>query len=169
LFSNLGRLAIVCRDRIAASRWPVCIRSRREVDNSHVRDETVTASGHCLNEARALSGIAEGFADLVDGFVESVIEIYEGIRGPQSALEFIAGHQLAWPGQQHREHLKRLLLKPDPRTALPQFASPKIGLEDSEAETARDVTGLLHGEALSVWRESTTRLPAHKPAGETFL
>jgi hypothetical protein len=27
----------------------------------------------------------------------------------------------------------------------------------------------LHGGALSVTRESTTRLPAHKPAGETFL
>ena len=137
--------------------------------DSHVRDEAVTTSGHCLNEARTLSGITEGLADLVDGFVEPVIEIYEGIRGPQSALELVAGHQLAWPGQQHREHLKRLLLKPDPRTALLQFASPKIGLEDPEAKTARNVTGLLHGGALSVTRESTTGLPAHKPAGETFL
>ena len=155
---------------IAAGRWRVCVRrSRLEVDNSHVRDEAVTTSGHCLNEARTLSGITEGLADLVDGFVEPVIEIYERIRGPQSALEFVAGHQLARPGQQHREHLKRLLLKPDPRTALLQLASPKIGLEDSEAKTARNVTGLLHGGALSVTRESTTRLPAHKPAGETFL
>ena len=164
------RLAIVCRQRIAAGRWRVCIRrSRLEVDNSHVCDEAVTTSGHCLDEARTLGGITQRLADLVDGFVEPVIEVDERIRGPQSAPELVAGHQLARPGQQHREHLKRLLLKPDPRTALPQLASPKIGLEDPETKTARNVTGLLHGGALSVTRESTTRLPAHKPAGETFL
>jgi RNA polymerase sigma-70 factor (ECF subfamily) len=64
--------------------------------------------------------------------------------------------------------LKRLLLKPDPHTALPQLARPKIRLEDPETKTIRNARGLLHGGAQSVTRESTTGLTADKPAGEKF-
>jgi hypothetical protein len=74
-----------------------------------------------------------------------VIEVYERIRGPQLVPELVASHQLARSGQQHCEHAKRLLLKPDPHTSLSQLASPKIGLENPEPKTTSVVTGLLHG------------------------
>ena len=152
---------------IVAGRQCVCIRrSGLDIDHGHVCDEAITTPGHSLNETRALGGITQCLADLVDGFVEPVIEIHERIRGPQSAPELLAGHQLAWSGQQHRKHLKWLLLQPDPRAALRQFAGPKIGLEDRETKTTRNAAGLLHGGALSVTRESTTGFTVDKPAGE---
>jgi hypothetical protein len=40
-----------------------------------------------------------------------------------------------------------LLLKPDPRTALLQLASPEVGLEDPETKTTRKARSLWHGEA----------------------
>ena len=61
-----------------------------------------------------------------------MLEIHEGIRGPQPAPELVAGHQIARSGQQHGEYLKRLLLQPDPDAPLPQLARPKIRLEDPE-------------------------------------
>src|SRR6185295_4232205 len=99
------------------------------------------------------------FTDLVDGFIEPVIEVDERIRGPQPAPELVAGHQLPWSGQQHSEHLKRLLLKLDPHTPFTELARPQIGLEHPETKTIRNAAGLLHGGARSTMRESTTRFP----------
>src|SRR4029450_4990554 len=100
--------------------------------------------------------------NLVDRFVEAVIEVHERIRGPKPAPEFLAGHQLAWSGQQHGEHLKRLLLKPDPDTALPQLASLKIGLEDAETNGARNGPALLHGRSPVGDAQSTTGTGSHR-------
>ena len=74
---------------------------------------------------------AERFANLVDGFVQAVIEIDDGLT-PKFLLQLLPGYQLSGLCQQHRQTLKRLLLQPDAKAALRQFAGSKIDLEDTK-------------------------------------
>ncbi len=48
---------------------------RRNAFPGDVGEETVAATGNGLNEARILRRVAQRFTDLVDGFVEAVIEV----------------------------------------------------------------------------------------------
>jgi len=56
----------------------------------HRRKEAVAAQGHGFDEARILWRIAQRLAQLVDGGVQAVIEVDEGVFGPQSLAEVIA-------------------------------------------------------------------------------
>ena len=58
---------------------------RVRVDLGDVGDEAVAAPGDGFDKSRALRRIAQRLADLVDRLVETMIEIDEGIRGPESA------------------------------------------------------------------------------------
>jgi hypothetical protein len=74
-----------------------------------------------------------------------VVEVDKCVDGPQSLAELFPGHQVARPFEQHREHLERLLLEPDPQPTLPEFAGPKIKLENAKTDTAGTVSGGVHG------------------------
>ena len=51
--------------------------------------------------SRLGSGVAEGFAKLVDRSVQAVVEIHNRVVAPQALPHFLPGHQLGWPFQQH--------------------------------------------------------------------
>ena len=83
------------------------------------------------SEAGIFRRVAQRFANLVDGFVEAVIEVDDRLA-PKFLLQLLPGHQLPGFFQQHRQDLKRLLLQPDAQAALGQFAGAKIDLEDAK-------------------------------------
>ena len=50
------------------------------------RNEAVAAAGQGFDVAGAGGGIAEGLANFVDGGVEAVVEVDEGVGGPKLLL-----------------------------------------------------------------------------------
>ena len=99
------------------------------IGNFDVREEAVAAAGHGFDKAGTLGGIAQGLTDLVDRFVEPVVEIHERVRGPELLRKFLARYDLAGVLEQHRQDSERLLLKPDSQAVLAQFTRTKIHLE----------------------------------------
>src|SRR5262249_32560993 len=90
---------------------------------------------HGLNKSWVVRRITQSFANLVDGGVEAVVEVYEGVGGPERLAHFFAGDDFAWPRQQSRQYLEGLLLQLDLDPVFPQFPRGEIGLEDSEPYT----------------------------------
>ena len=61
----------------------------------HRGDEAVTAAGQRLDIAGTGGGIAERLAQLVYGRVQAVVEIDEGVGGPEFLAQLFAGDYLA--------------------------------------------------------------------------
>src|SRR5277367_5096465 len=91
-------------DDLHANRW--CSRKMRlgcggrpenrwSIDVLDLRKETVAAARYCFHKSGALGGVAERFADLVDGFIEPVVEIHKGVCSPEFLLQVLATHYLA--------------------------------------------------------------------------
>src|ERR1700681_4269484 len=89
--------------RVAASNY-----FWRRVDFFHGRNEAVTASRQCLDEAGFVGRIAERFPQAHHGVVQAVIEIHKGIARPQTLAKFITSNYLAGLLEKYRENLKRL-------------------------------------------------------------
>ena len=87
--------------------------------------------------------VAERRPNPVDGFVHTVVEIDEGVGGPQAVTKLFPGNGVARALEQHRQNLKLLLLKSEPHALLPQLAGSKIQLEHAEPE-ADGRAGLRH-------------------------
>jgi len=68
--------------------------------NMYGSDESVSAAGEGFDVAGSGGGISQGFADLVDGGVETVVEVDEGVGGPEFLLQLFAGDDLAGMVQQ---------------------------------------------------------------------
>src|SRR6185295_915419 len=96
--------------------------------------------------------------NLVDRFVEAVVEIDEGVGAPELLPDFVTGDRFAAPLDEQRQHLKRLCLKSDPGSAFPQFAASKVHFEDAETDAAVNAC-LLH-RTLSI----RSSLPSRRPA-----
>ena len=79
----------------------------------HRCDEPVSLARYGCDEARVIGGVAQRLPDLLDGGVESLIEFHKGIGGPELALQFLTGDQLARPSQQNSQDLKGLFLEFD--------------------------------------------------------
>ena len=97
------------------------------------RDEAVAAAGQGFDVAGAGGGISEGLADLVDGGVEAMVEVDEGVGGPEFLLQFFAGDDFSGALEQQGEHLEGLTLQAKLDSALAQFACAEVEFEDSEA------------------------------------
>ena len=100
----------------------------------HRRHESVTSASHCFNEAGIVSRIAERVADFVDGLVEAMVEVNEGVLGPEVLLKLLAGNDLSRLFQEHGENLEGLLLQLDPDPLPAKFSGPEIDFEDSEMD-----------------------------------
>ena len=87
--------------------------SRCRIGDSDVSNEAVAASSNGFDETRTLGGVAKSLTDLVDRFVEPVVEIHERVCGPELLLQFLATNDLAGALKQHRQDLEGLLLKPN--------------------------------------------------------
>jgi hypothetical protein len=103
-------------------------------DDPHIRDESVAAAGDGLHEPRTRRGIVQHIADSVDRFVDAVVEIHEGVGGPQTVAKLFPGHGLTRPFEQHRQKLKRLLLQSYRHAMFAQLAGSQINLEDAELQ-----------------------------------
>ena len=55
------------------------------IDAFHGSDEAIAAAGQGLDESGAAGGVAEGFADAVDGGVDAVLVVDKGAVGPELA------------------------------------------------------------------------------------
>jgi len=86
---------------------------RCRIGDSDVSNEAVAASSNGFDETRTLGGVAKSLTDLVDRFVEPVVEIHERVCGPELLLQFLATNDLAGALEQHRQDLEGLLLKPN--------------------------------------------------------
>ena len=58
-------------------------------------DKAVAAAGKRLDIARGFGGIAEHFAKPRDGVVKAMVEIDEGVGGPNLVAKLLAGHDIA--------------------------------------------------------------------------
>ncbi len=109
----------------------------------------ITAARDGLDEARVLGRIAERFANLIDCFVEAVVKIHDR-AGPESAAQFLPGHQFSRFLEQHCQHLERLLLQPEAQATFRQPAGSKIDFEDPKPQTPGWVVGL-HGKLVAYY------------------
>jgi hypothetical protein len=73
-----------------------------------------------------------------------VVEIHEGVRGPEFFLKFLACYDVALALKQHHQDFKRLFLKPDSQAMFPQLARLEIEFEDSKSERPAKLTVFLH-------------------------
>src|SRR6516165_1978815 len=82
-------------------------------------------------------------AQLFNSRVQPFVKIYESVGRPQLSPKFLTRDYFAWPFQQHRQNLKRLILNVDQNTAAIELASCQVGLEESKAKAA-SIGGDLH-------------------------
>jgi hypothetical protein len=116
------------------------------IDNLNLGEEAVAATSNGFHKAGTLGGVAQGLTDFADRFVETVVEIHESVREPEFFLKLLASYDLAGVLDQHRQELEGLFLQADSQAVLPQFASPKIKLENPKTEPHAVVKVFLHGK-----------------------
>src|ERR1700680_1284528 len=110
------------------------------------RDKAIATAGQRFDKARALGRVPQGFADLVDGAVEPLVEVREAFR-PKLFAQLLAGNDLAGMTDQVRQDLKRLLLQLHLEAALVEFPCSKIQSEGSKTDHPRRIRGRLHSGA----------------------
>jgi hypothetical protein len=74
----------------------------------HWSHEPVAASGHRLDEARALHVVAEQLAQLIDRLVYRTIEVDEGGPLPKAAAQFVPRDNCASGIHEQHQGVKRL-------------------------------------------------------------
>jgi hypothetical protein len=105
------------------------------LDDTYGGDETVAAAGEGFDEAGVLGRVAEGFADLIDGGAEGVVEVDDGVFAPETGLEFFAGYYLAGLLKESSEDLEGLALELDAESGFPELSGLQIDLVETEAES----------------------------------
>ena len=98
----------------------------------HGGDEAVSAAGEGFDVTGAGSGISQGFAHLVNGSVEAVVEVDEGVGGPELLLQLFARDDVSGMIEEQSEHLEGLALQAQLDATLAQFSRAEVELEDSE-------------------------------------
>ena len=99
--------------------------------------EAVAAAGEGFDEAGAGGGVAEGFADAVDGGVDAVFVVDEGTVGPELAGDFFAGEEGSGLLEEHAEDLEGLGVELDADALLAELSGGSVGFKDSEAIALR--------------------------------
>src|SRR5438128_1696656 len=79
----------------------------------HRTYEAIPPARQGFDKTGIVRAVTERFAQFVDGFVESVLEVDEGVGGPEPVLQLFAGDHLAWPFKEYRQHFKRLAVELD--------------------------------------------------------
>src|SRR5580693_3111702 len=80
------------------------------INNLNLGEEAVAATSNGFHKTGTLGGVAEGLADFADRFVETVVEIHEGVRGPELFLKFFTSYDIAGVLKQQGQDLEGLLL-----------------------------------------------------------
>jgi len=97
-------------------------------------EETVATLRKCFDKTRCLGGVVEGGAYFVDGGAEAVVEIDEGIRGPQFVADLISGDDLAGTFEKHNQKIEGLRLKPDFMALAAQLTRVKMRSKRTEED-----------------------------------
>ena len=98
------------------------------------RDEAITTAGQSFNEPWIVGGIVQRLAQFLDGVVQALVEIHEGIGRPDSFLEFFAGNHFTGMLEENLEDLKGLNLEFEAYPVLAQLTGTTVGIEVAETE-----------------------------------
>lgn len=129
---------------------------RGGIGNLDVGEEAIAAARDGFYKAGTFGGIAEGLTDLVNHFVEAVVEIHEGVCGPKLFLKLLAGNHFAVVLEQDGQDPEGLFLKAHAEAMLAQFAGAEVHLENSETEPPTGLIGFFHGELKLSGRKCST-------------
>jgi len=83
------------------------------------RNETITPSRQRFDETRALGVVSQNIAQAIDGVIQAVVELDEGIGGPERLPKLLARDHLVWPLDQDLQDTKGLLRQLQPHPVLP--------------------------------------------------
>jgi len=97
-------------------------------------EKAVAATRESFDEARIFCGITQCAAQALDGGIQAVVEVHEGVRRPQLAAQLFPGDHLAGPFKKECQELERLVLELDFRAVSAEFTGTKVGFEDPEAD-----------------------------------
>jgi hypothetical protein len=78
------------------------------VDAFDRRDEAIAAARQGLDEAGIIGRVAEGVTQAVHRRIQSVVEIHEGVGGPEVLPQFVARDQIAGTRKQVGQDVERL-------------------------------------------------------------
>jgi hypothetical protein len=98
--------------------------------------KTVSAASECFNEAGIFGGITEGVAQALDGGVQAVVEIHEGVGRPEPAPQLFPGKNFTGTLEEHGQDLERLLLESHLSAVPPEFTGAEIHFEGTKADDA---------------------------------
>ena len=135
---NGARLAAIDGSRAGAAEKLADVASTGELtaagssDSRNRRDEPITSPRERLDEPRTFCTVSECVAQLLDRGVETVIEVDNRVRRPQSFAQGFARHDLSRVLQEHRQHLKWLLLQLQLEAIAAQLARFNVDVEGPE-------------------------------------
>jgi hypothetical protein len=94
--------------------------------NVRLRDPSIPTARQGLDVPRLTRAIVEKIAKPAHRCIDAMIEINDGVMGPELLPDFLPGHNLPGMFQQQAEDLKRLFGEKEPSSALVQFASSEV-------------------------------------------
>jgi hypothetical protein len=97
------------------------------------RDEAVSDAGNGFDVAGGVCRVAESVAKLLDGLVQSVIEVDENVGRPEALTELFTSDDVSGRFEQDRQEAKGLLRQPDDPTISGELRGRRIELEQAKA------------------------------------
>jgi hypothetical protein len=114
--------------------------------DSYLRNEPIALFGERLNIQGLRSSVAQGYPDLPDTVVQSLVKLDESRIAPDASAQMFARNDFAGFLKQRSQNAQRLGLNLD--TTLPTEKSFGQGIEFKVAETQPFVTANIHPRIL---------------------
>jgi hypothetical protein len=99
-------------------------------------DEPVAAPRHRLYVSRFVRRFPERLPQLLDGGVDAVVKLDDGVVWPELLSDFFAQNDFARIFQKHEQDLEGLLVKPDLQAMLAEFRGSNVHLDRPKADSA---------------------------------
>ena len=112
-------------------------------------DEAIAALGESFDEAGVVGFVGEGVAQFVDGGVQAVFEIHEGVSRPESLLELLARDNEARVFEEDCKNLERAILDFEADAGFAEFAGEQVRFVGAEADDGRKLGR--GGQEVSCW------------------
>jgi hypothetical protein len=114
---------------MSVSRWV------RYLDRLDSYDKPIAAARQRLNKAGFRGVVSQGFTNLEDGLVQSLVEVHKSVVGPNPAPEIFPRNHLTRLLEQQAEYLKGLSLKFDLAALAVNFPGSEIRLKNTKTNT----------------------------------
>jgi hypothetical protein len=102
-------------------------------------DEAVAALGDGLDVNGRVGDVAQGVAQFHHRGVKAVVEVDEGIGGPEYPAEIFAADEFAAVLEEIDKHPERLLADTDGNAVAPQLEIASINFKDTETPDLRGI------------------------------